>query len=188
MKYINGYIIQEDKNSDYRGVDGSGLIGTLGENWYLNDKPGYEERFAPFYEEYIGLDYYFVEPQTFVGACTDINYIREYIKASKELGIKYRVMLVKTDIPRPVCEVEDSVDLKFLGYDYAYAMADYYSAVYNEVHGIFPQFKLNANGLFETEEEIREYLKAREEFVAAHPPYTLESGDFTIFEVYEANI
>ena len=185
MKYINGYIVQEDKNPRYRGVDGSGFSDNTADNWYLNDIPGYEEKFRPFYEENIALEDYFLDLQSHVGACTDLGYIRDYIKASEELGIKYRVMLVKTDIPQPVCEMDESVSLKFLGYDYAYAMPNYYSAVYNEVEGIFPQFKLNGNGLFETEEDIREYLKTREEFVKTHRPYTLESGDFAVFEIYE---
>lgn len=33
MKYINGYIVQEDKNPRYRGVDGSGFSDNTADNW-----------------------------------------------------------------------------------------------------------------------------------------------------------
>ena len=44
---------------------------------------------------------------------------------------------------------------------------------------------LNENGLFQTKEEIMQYISKREEYEKTHKPYTLEVGDFTIFEVYE---
>lgn len=74
---------------------------------------------------------------------------------------------------------------KFLGYDYAYATGDNYSALYNEIPYLFPQFRLNCNGLFQTEEEIREYIRVRERFKMTHAPFTLEEGDFTIFKLHE---
>lgn len=50
---------------------------------------------------------------------------------------------------------------------------------------IFPEFELNQNGLFQTRKEIIEYISRREEYEKTHKPYTLEVGDFTVFEVYE---
>ncbi len=52
----------------------------------------------------------------------------------------------------------DCPDFKkiFLGYDYAYAAGDNYSAVYNEIPFVFTQFQLNHYGLFQTREEINE--------------------------------
>lgn len=44
------------------------------------------------------------------------------------------------------------------------------------------------NGLFETREEIDAYLAKRKAFEDTHPPYTLETGDFTVFKVYEMDI
>lgn len=67
----------------------------------------------------------------------------------------------------------------------AYENGDNYSAVYNEIPFVFTDFELNENGLFQTKEEILEYISKREEYEKAHKPYTLEVGDFTIFEVYE---
>ena len=80
---------------------------------------------------------------------------------------------------------ERELKTEFLGYDYAYENGDNYSAVYNEIPFVFPEFELNQNGLFQTKEEIIEYISRREEYEKTHKPYTLEVGDFTIFEVYE---
>jgi len=120
-----------------------------------------------------------------VAACTDLDYIYRYIEVSKELGIKYRVLLVKTEIPMPTVEIDKELEMEFLGYDYAYENGDNYSTVYNEILFVFPEFELNQNGLFQTKEEIIEYISRREEYEKTHKPYTLEVGDFTIFEVYE---
>ena len=75
-----------------------------------------------------------------------------------------------------------------MGFDYAYEFPDNYSAVYNEIPFVFPECKLNENGLFETREEIDAYLVKRNAFKDTHPPYTLETGDFTVFKVYEMDI
>ena len=116
------------------------------------------------------------------------GYIKKYIAVSRELGIRYRVLVVMTDIPSPTVELDPSIELRFLGYDYAYEAPDNYSAVYNEIPFVFTDIKLNENGLIETREEMDTYLKKREEFVKSHPPYTLEVGDFTVFKLYEMNI
>lgn len=183
--YFNGFIIQEYREGSYKGIDGSGFSENTSRNWYLNDNEVYQEQFEHYYDEYIGKTYWNLEPHTWVAACTDLDYIYRYIEVSKELGIEYRVLLVKTDIPMPYLESDRGLETKFLGYDYAYENGDNYSAVYNEVPYVFSEFKLNENGLFQTKEEILEYISKRKEYEKTHEPYTLEVGDFSIFKVYE---
>ena len=60
---------------------------------------------------------------------------------------------MKTDIPMPTLEIDRELKTEFLGYDYAYENGDNYSAVYNEMPHIFPEFELNQNGLFQTKKE-----------------------------------
>lgn len=187
MLYTNGFIIQQRTDNPYKGVDGSGFSENTGQNWYLNYSDACQSRFEPYYEEHIERTYWNIEPHTWVGACTDMDYIRRYIAVSKELGIEYRLLLVRTEIPAPVIEGEIGLKTTFLGYDYAYESGDYYSAVYNEIPFVFPQFALNENGLFQTEKEIREYISQREKFVQTHTPNTLESGDFVVYEVHEVD-
>jgi len=186
--YINGFIIQEYRENGYKGVDGSGFSENSGQNWYLNYSEVYSSQFEPYYEEHIERAHLIMPAHTWVSACTDIDYIRRYIAVSGELGIKYRVLLVKTEIPAPVMEEITELRTRFLGYDYAYENGDCYSAVYNEVPYVFPQFELNENGLFRTRAEIEEYIAQRELFVKNHAPHTLETGDFTVFEVHEVDL
>ena len=141
-----------------------------------------------YYEEYIERTYWNLEPHTWINTCTDMDYIYRYIAVSKELGIEYRVLLVKTEIPQPSIVEHIGFKKRFLGYDYAYENGDNYSAVYNEIPFVFPQFTLNENGLFQTKEEIQEYIFQREQFERTHAPYTLELGDFVVFEVYEVDL
>lgn len=186
--FVNGYIIQKLVDNGYKGVDGSGYSLDSAENWYLHDIEEYAEQFEPYFSKEICKDEWNMEPHTYVGVCTDLEYIKKYISVSRKLGIKYRVLVVMTDIPSPIVELDPSMELKFLGFDYAYETPDNYSAVYNEIPFVFPDFKLNENGLFETREEIEEYLVKRQEFVDTHPPYTLENGNFTVFKLYEIDI
>lgn len=186
--YLNGFVIQEYRDNSYKGVDGSGFGENTGRNWYLNDCENYQGEFEPYYDEYIGKTYWNLEPHTWIAACTDLEYIYRYIAVSKEIGIKYRVLMVKTEVNAPVIKLEPKLETTFLGYDYAYGNGDNYSAVYNEVPFVFPQFELNENGLFQTKEKIREYIIQREKYKLSHPPFTLEEGDFVVFEVYEVKL
>ena len=180
--YTNGIIVQR-KTEDpcgYRGIDGSGFSCAVGENWFLR----YEENFEEYYDENIGLTYYDVGDCEWVNACTDRAHIRQYIEEAEKRGIPYRLILCESCVPQPI--MEDVPQKKtFLGYDYAYSDGDNYSAVYNEIPVVFDSFRLNENGLFDSEEELQKYLAAREGFVRSHPPHTLEDGGFVIFRLWE---
>ena len=178
--YCNGIVVRRQSDERYKGIDS---CDSKGENWYFYDDPGFE----PFYEEHIELTCYDFPEGSRVAACTDTEYIRKYIKTSQERGIEYRLILCETDIPQPQFD-PTGLEKTFLGYDYAYTGGDYYSAVYNEVPYVFPQFSLNDNELFETYEEMTKYLAARQEYVSTHPPLTLEVGDFTVYRLWEIKL
>lgn len=182
--YTNGIVIQKYVSNSYKGIDGSGFSENTGQNWYFNYDEQLSDVFEPFYDEHIGMTYWNLKEHSWVAACNNIDYINSYISESKKRGIKYRLLLCESDVPNPIFKISE-IKKKFLGYDYAYANGDNYSAVYNEIPFVFPQFKLNCNGLFDTEKEIKEYISKREEFKQSHPPYTLEEGDFIIFRLHE---
>lgn len=185
--YTNGLVIQEKSENTYKGIDGSGFSESTGQNWYFNYDNELSIIFEPFFEEYIGKTYFNLTPYSWVAVCNDIGYIKRYIQESQKRNIKYRVLLCETEIPYPIMISMDFIT-KFIGYDYAYASGDYYSAVYNEVPFVFPQFQLNANGLFETEQEIRQFIRERELYIHSHAPHTLESGEFIIYKLYEVEM
>lgn len=182
--YINGIVIQKYADIAYRGIDGSGFSDKTGENWYFNNHEQLSDIFEPYYDEHINLTYYNLPKHSRIAACNDIEYIKKYIRESEKQNIKFRLILCESDIPNPIMN-DLNFERKFLGYDYAYALGDNYSAVYSEIPGVFPQFSLNCNGLFETAEEICRYIVEREKFKKSHPPYTLEEGDFAVFRLSE---
>lgn len=180
--FVNGIVIQSCADSFYRGIDGSGF--STGENWFFNSDESTSEIFGPYYDENIGRTYWNLQSHSWIAACNDMDYIYRYIKEAEKRGIKYRLLLCETEVPDPIFVCPD-IEKKFLGYDYAYETGDNYSAVYNEIPYVFPQFRLNQYGLFQTKEEINEYIAERERFKRSHPPLTLEEGDFTVFRLHE---
>ena len=182
--YVNGFVIQKYADNSYKGIDGSGFSDSTGENWYFNNDEKLSKEFEPFCDENINKTYYNTDEYSYVSVCTDMKYIVKYIEESKKQNIKYRLLLCETEIQNPVMKLPE-IEMKFLGYDYAYSIGDNYSAVYNEIPYVFQQFKLNENGLFQTEKEIREYIIERERYKSTHSPYTLEEGEFTIFKLHE---
>ena len=182
--YVNGIVIQRCVDNKYRGIDGSGFSENTGQNWFFNFDKELSESFEPYYDEHIDKTFYDIPSHTWVAACNDMGYILKYIKEAQKRGIKYRLLLCETDIPDPVFVCPD-FEKVFLGYDYAYGSGDNYSAVYNEVPYVFEQFELNQYGLFQTRDEIDEYIAERERFKKSHPPLTLEEGDLTVFRLHE---
>lgn len=183
--YVNGIVIQKRVDNRYKGIDGSGFSVNSGENWYFNNDKQLSRIFEPFYDEHINLTYWNLERHSWVSACTDMEYINTYIEESIKRNIKYRILLCETEVENPVMGIPKFVRKEFLGYDYAYETGDNYSAVYNEIPYVFPQFELNENGLFNTEEQIKQYILERERYIKSHHPCTLESGDFIIFKLHE---
>lgn len=181
---VNGIVVQKHADSSYKGIDGSGFSDHTGQNWFLNFDEDASDCFESYYDENIGKTYWNLGKSSWIAACNDMNYICKYVKEAEKRNIKYRLLLCETDVPEPKFDCPD-FEKVFLGYDYAYATGDNYSAVYNEIPFVFPQFQLNQYGLFQTREEIEEYIAAREQFKLTHPPLTLEEGDFVIFRLHE---
>ncbi len=182
--FVNGIVVQKYSDNPYKGIDGSGFSEKTAQNWFLNYEEDLADSFGAYYDENIGMTYWDLSSRSRVAACNDMDHIYKYVREAEKRNIRYRLLLCETDIPSPRF---DSTGLKkiFLGYDYAYAGGDNYSAVYNEIPFVFPQFQLNRYGLFRTREEIGEYLAARERFKQTHPPLTLEEGDFAVFRLHE---
>ncbi|MBR6968439.1 MAG: hypothetical protein IKH78_07875 [Ruminococcus sp.] len=181
---VNGIVVQKYSDNSYKGIDGSGFSENTAQNWFLNYEEDAADCFEAFYDENIGKTYWDLSDHTWIAACNDMDYIYNYIKEAEKRNIKYRLLLCETDVPDPKFDCPDFKKI-FLGYDYAYAAGDNYSAVYNEIPFVFSQFRLNQYGLFQTREEIEEYIAEREQFKLTHPPLTLEEGDFVVFRLHE---
>ncbi|WBW98725.1 hypothetical protein [Oceanirhabdus sp. W0125-5] len=81
--------------------------------------------------------------------------------------------------------------MEFLGYDYAYPGALYYSSIYHELSVVnelcidnkLNGFKLNKYGLFNTYDELLKFMEMRENLKVKYP-YTFELGDFVVYKVW----
>ena len=181
---VNGIVVQKYSDNSYKGIDGSGFSRNSAQNWFLTYDENAPDYFESYYDENIGKTFWILDKHSWIAACNDMEYICKYTEEAEKRNIKYRLLLCETDIPNPKFDCPDFKKV-FLGYDYAYAAGDNYSAVYNEIPFVFPQFQLNQYGLFQTREGIEEYIAAREQFKLTHPPLTLEEGDFVIFRLHE---
>lgn len=177
----NGYIIQRRSESNYCGVEG--------DNWYLNycsDKKCFEE----FYNANIDKSW---SDLNYVDCCSDVEYIRCYINESLLLGIKFNILLCSTNREKPILEKSNLGQRgKVLGYDYAYAGGSYYSCILNDIiSGRIEEFKqihLNENGLFDSYEEVEEFIMYREKIKNENQDYIFEEGDFIIYKITEVCI
>lgn len=178
---MNGFIIQKKEQRFYQGVDG--------DNWYLNYD--YKNELGAFFEEHISKT---LEYSDYVDVCDKIEYIKKYIYLSKNKNIDYRVLLCVTERKFPQIVLPTDSKMIFLGYDYAYSGGSYYSAVANDViarrRPEFAKIQVNGYGLFETYEEITDFIDLRatlEQYGCNHEQY-LEEGDFIIYKLYEMDI
>jgi len=80
---------------------------------------------------------------------------------------------------------------QFIGFDYSYAGGDFYSCVFSEIYSgrikEFSNYKLNRNGLFETESEITSYIEKRK-LIAQNDKLRFEQGDMTIYKLWKCDL
>jgi len=125
---------------------------------------------------------------TYVDVCPNIYFLKRYIKACQMLGFEIKVIYCKTQKRFPECDIDQKgSNFKFLGYDYGNAGGNYHSCVYNDVKRIpeMAHFYLNQYGLFNSESEILEFIKLRNELEKIKTHLTFEIGDFIIYQLWE---
>lgn len=173
--YVNGIIVQMKKEEKYQGVEG--------DNWYFNyiDNKG---EFQKYFDEKIEV---FLHDENYVDCCNDMDYIVRYIKESKKRNITYRLLLCETVKQKP--QFQENVKSKILGFDYAYAGGSYYSCINNDIHANriseFKDILLNEYGLFDTEDEILQFIELRNNLKYKYPKETFEEGEFIIYRLRE---
>ncbi len=167
----NGIIVQRKSCSKYQGIEG--------DNWYLYS----DKDFETYLDENIRLSWY---RDDFVDVCNDLEFVNKYIKKSKELGIEYRVLLCSTEKSEPQFNIDLFKNKEFLGYDYAYLGGSYYSAVNSDVGRIaeFEECELNKFGLFDTLDEVLEFVDKREKLKYNYPVNHFEGGEFAVYKLH----
>jgi len=184
--YKNGIIIQKkDKNEKgYYGID-----GLQKDNWYLTFgifKENIDKYIDEYYFKYIDNIYFFDD--RYIGCCNDLDYIKTYIQESKKINIKYRILFCETTQKKPFFKEYKKLHLKFLGYDYAQPCPSYASCIPYEINREdIPELyniKLNKYGLFDTEKDVLNFKKLRDN-LQNKEELGLELGDFFIYKLSE---
>lgn len=175
--YFNGWIIQKNKEGLYKGVEG--------DNWFLNYEEMIDKEIVDYFDDNIDLAW---ADTGLVDVANDFNYIMKCASIAKAKKIKFRIILCYTTRENPKAN-DENVQAEFLGYDYAYSGGSYYSAVSNDVVSkriaIFEKFKLNSNGLFESEEDVKEFIVERNKLKQNSTDLYFEDGDFIIYKLYD---
>ncbi len=174
---LNGVLFQKRKNTIYQGVEG--------DNWYLNDM--YDDSLGIYFSNRIEKAWY---DKDYVDVASEMDFIKEYVRLSRENRVNFRIILCETEKHFPTF-AEDNLRVKeILGYDYAYSGGSYYSAINNELclrkMVEFKAYKLNSNGLFQTYDEIMQFIRDRNNYLKSG--INIEKGDFVIYKLSEIEL
>jgi hypothetical protein len=179
-------------SSNYSGNKyGYSYKGIEGDNWPISsydDK--FEQNESKFFSEYISD---IVEEEAYVNngvaVCNDIEFINKYLQVCLKAHYKITVLFCETERLLPKCNVNltDVDKFRFIGFDYAYTIPDYYSCIFHDIPRVneFNKFLLNEYGLINTIEEVCEFISLREKLKTNSVPSKFESGEFSIYKLWE---
>jgi hypothetical protein len=186
--YSNGIIVKAtDKiHANYLGVEG--------ECWSIDeDTEGIEQQEGEYLNNYcsenITLSW---TDEKIVDVSCDIDFVNRYINAYLKANIQFEILFCKTNkqVPSYNLDIEKQVtrNLGFIGFDYAYSGGSFYSCVFSDLHsnrvsGLF-DIKLNKYGLINSEEELINFIRRREELITKDEEGLFETGEFTIYKLW----
>lgn len=175
--------IENDHGFSYKGIEG--------DNWPISIYDGeLESQETKSISEYISVN---VEEEAYanngVAVCNDVEFINRYLEICMKANYKISVLFCETERHLPKCNIDlDRYGkFKFIGFDYAYTIPDYYSCIFHDIPRIneFKKFSLNEFGLFNTLEEVVEFINLREYIKTKNESSKFELGDFSIYRLWE---
>lgn len=193
--YPNGFIIKA-LNSEYaqKFLTPNSLFnyyGIEGDNWPIDD---YSENISSDVVNFIN-DFVYENIENVsnygksINACIDIDFINYYIDNCKRANLNIEILFVETELDSPICPIKIAEDkrFKFIGFDYAFPVVDYFSAIYENYSVIskFHKFNLNEFGLFNSEEEVKMYKELRQKIINTQTDIHLETGEFVVYKVWK---
>lgn len=188
--YPNGFLVKRIDSEDaktfgqYRGVEGDCF--PINENFLPKEISLEESKYlSNFLKDNVMLNGF---DNSYVDVCPNIYFLKRYIKACQAEGLKIQVIYCKTQQKFPESDIDTSDgNFKFMGYDFGNPGGDYYSCVFNDVTRIpeMARFHLNQYGLLNSESEILEFIKLRNELEKNKPDLTFELGEFIIYQLWE---
>ncbi|SHJ09952.1 hypothetical protein SAMN05444401_2136 [Clostridium amylolyticum] len=193
--YSNGFVIKRTDSKWAKNFiesnHGYSYKGIEGDTWPISmDSEEIELQERKYLNDYV---YHHIEEiafdENFVAVCNDFNFLNRYLKACEKAAFKVCVLFCETEKKQPKCEkkIKSNDKYKFIGYDYAYADPDYYSCIFHDIPRVkeLSQQKLNENGLFDTLEEVCQFIEIRERLKQINPISKFEIGNFTIYKLWK---
>jgi len=195
--YSNGFIVKwvsSEYSNKYRCPKSVfDYYGIEGDNWPIDKyTEGVDKEELEYLQNYLWENIESrVDDIDFVWVCNDINFIKRYVDVCKKANMKIEILFCESEKPFPkyVVNSHEESNLQFIGYDYAYPSADYYSSIFNEIprtnemRGI----KLNQFGLFSNENEVLEFVNLRDKLTDINQFVGFEKGDFIIYKLWRYN-
>lgn len=193
--YPNGFIIKcIDSEFSYEYMYPNlafNYYGIEGDNWPIDGyTPIIDKKELNYLEDYLYKNIEnTTEDASFVSVCNDIDFIRRYLIDCQKANIKIQLLFCESERPYPKYELSslDKKNLRFVGYDYAYAEPDYYSSIAQDIPRVdeMKSSKLNRFGLFDSEMEVLEFISLRNELIQSKPMGMFESGNFIVYRLWE---
>jgi hypothetical protein len=190
VRYLkNGFlIIREERSRWSKNVNYQGIEGDV---WPLHlDIPNVEKSELQYLDDYVDQNITTFSDYSVTDVCNDVDFINKYIKACLKAGINISILLCETEKNKPlmrVSEEEINKDFMFIGFDYGYCNSDYYSCVNSDI-GRIPEMdslKTNKYGLFDTEDEVIEFINLRTQLKDANLGKAFELGPDECYTIYK---
>lgn len=188
MLYSNGLIVRAiDKiHEKYLGVEG--------DCWNIDeDTEGIDQQEGKFLNNYcsenVNISW---SDDNVVEVSCDINFVNRYVNAYLKANIQFIVLFCKTNKTIPNChlniENQTNDNLIFIGFDYAYSGGSFYSCVFSDLFSKrIPELldiELNEYGLINSEEELSNFIKRRNELIINDEADMFEVGEFTVYKLW----
>ena len=185
MWHSNGFIIIQDNNFLYKGVDNDA--------WPLQWTHIRDARIEFIHKKIIENCYYYYN-ESFVALLTDTDEVFYYQKKCVSENIPIRILYCETNLNRPKFDFQIAQRYaqrnNFMGYDYAEKLIDYHSCIKNELLYHPNLYKktapslLNNNGLFCEYQDVINFKTEREMIRSSGCDGYFEIGDFIVFKLY----
>ena len=180
MKRANGLIVVENAKDWYNGVDRNPWLLSRCDTILHKSLKAVDQSFE-YYDvtQSFDLAIHYWELANKVTGGAEVLYC-EFIGA--------RLPMYSVDLHGKISE-----KCEFLGWDYSWINGDFYSCIYNDLSlkkELFTSYLhiLNKYGLFQTENEVDDFIRRRKKLKRLHPKEMFEVGRFYKVKVFRTII
>jgi hypothetical protein len=170
-------------------------LGVEGDCWNIDESTeGVDQQEGKFLNNYCSENISHSWPDdNVVDVSCDINFVNRYVNAIIKANIKFIVLFCKTNktIPNFLSNIENQTNdnFIFIGFDYAYSGGSFYSCVFNDLYSRriseLLDIELNEYGLINSEEELSNFIRRRNELIIRDEAGMFETGEFIVYKLWK---